>query len=180
MRLTSETPNFPWKDRNICYIFVNQKMNVFQVGGGNRDISHGDAYKMAKNGIGKIVAVWPGNYKSDAFLIDELDDYGAAFGLVMKPLPAKLVGYKREKKYDTKISKFVCFYLETGDDFSLSDAFVTQFAMMIQQKFGWKVALSRGFSGGYGMSGRGEIGLYVMLMNHPILDSWGKCIDSPA
>jgi len=176
MRFTSQTPNFPWKDRKISYVFVDKSLNVFQVGG-YWDISHESAYKKAKEGLGKLIAVWPGSYTTDAFLVDNLDDYGAVFGFVMKVLPVKIIGYKRKTDYDLKVSKYVCFYLETKEDLSLSDLFITQFSMMIQKKYGWRVCTSKGYSSSRLKDGNLQLNLYVMPMKFPIKDSWGKCFE---
>lgn len=174
MRFTSETSNFPWSNRNISYIFIDKQLNVFQVG---RDMSHESAYNNLKSRSGKLIAVWPGNYTSDAFLVDKPDEYGAAFGLVMTKLPVKIVGYKRDTRYDSKISKYVLFYLETKDDaFHFSDTFMTQLSMLIQKKFGWQVCTSKGYSSWF-QDGKAEVSFSVMLMGNPIKDSWGTCFD---
>ena len=69
MRLTSENPEFPWQMQTVSYICIADN-EPKQIGA---DITARDAYKMAVDDKAKIIAVWPGRWRSDAFLVDNLD-----------------------------------------------------------------------------------------------------------
>jgi hypothetical protein len=38
--------------------------------------------RSAKVGQSRLFAVWPGNYRSDLFVVDDLDEYARANGLI--------------------------------------------------------------------------------------------------
>lgn len=60
--------DFPYTSKLICYINVNSDGTVEQIG---KDITKVEAYMKASNNQSQIIAVWPGRYRSDAFLIDK-------------------------------------------------------------------------------------------------------------
>ena len=173
MRLISETPEFPWKDRNICYVYFDKDLNAYQIGS-TKDISALNAYEMAKAGKGKIVAVWPGQYRSDAFLIDKLDDYGVAFGFSYKPLPIEIVGFISNGN-SSGISKHYDFFIKDDNDIvSFDDTFIDRFSEDLKHKYGWTVTKSKG----YGMQGIGKrkiLGVYLKTTKaNPFIPVWGN------
>jgi len=67
--------DFPYESPTTCYIEVRQDGSVTQgVGQG--------AYERARSGESRIFAVWSGQWRSDLFIIDDLDEYAKAVGLV--------------------------------------------------------------------------------------------------
>lgn len=72
MRSAKESGCFPYYNSLICY------MEVFPDGTINQLQSKTDrlaAYLNAKSNKSKIYAVWPGKWRSDLFLIDDLDAF---------------------------------------------------------------------------------------------------------
>ena len=178
MRLISKTPEFPWNEKTISYIYFDKNLNSYQVGS-NRDISHENAYQLAKSGEGKIIAVWPGNYRSDAFLIDDLNLYGLQFGCVKNPLPIKIVGYIHDNpfNYDTKQTKYISFFYEgTDGDITRMPNFLERLSDMLYDKFGWKIAMGKGYSSAYyNEEHKGNISVFIYRMGgKEIKNSWGK------
>lgn len=78
MRLTSDNSDFPWRMQTVCYICIVNNIPK-QIG---TDITRKDAYQEVLEGNAAIVAVWPGKWRSDAFLVDNIETYAEAFDLV--------------------------------------------------------------------------------------------------
>jgi len=77
---TSAGNDFPYTSPIVCYIEVNQVGNVSQVNNHNMAL-----YTRIKNGESKLYAVWPGQYRSDLFLIDDPTEYAKARGIIPDP-----------------------------------------------------------------------------------------------
>lgn len=67
---------FPYTMKTVCFIFISSTSEPMQVG---TDVTKQEAYVAAMVGAGKIIAVLPGQSKSDAYNIDTLE-FGRAFG----------------------------------------------------------------------------------------------------
>lgn len=83
MRSARESDRFPYKMSTMCYFEVNNDGKVTQIPHKNKCDFDGifDAYLRAKNHKSTLYAVWPGNYRSDLFLIDDLSQFAQAFGI---------------------------------------------------------------------------------------------------
>lgn len=79
MRSARESDNFPYASKQVCYIEVDKLCNVSQVDHNNSAMQA--AYNNAANGKSELFAVWPGNYQSDLFIIDDLNALADAFGI---------------------------------------------------------------------------------------------------
>lgn len=78
MRSAKETGCFPYRSKLVCFMELSEDGEIHQL----KDI--GDkrrAYYNAIDGKSKILAVWPGNWRSDLFIIDDLSEYGASLNL---------------------------------------------------------------------------------------------------
>lgn len=77
MRKVSENQEFPFLSKSLCYYeLLNNKLE---------DLSRDEtllknAYIRAKNGESKIYITWHGNYRTDMFELDNLNDFGQSFG----------------------------------------------------------------------------------------------------
>lgn len=83
MKSAKECGVFPYRSKLNCYFEVCKDGKVSQIPHINKcDAAYvAQAYKRALNGQSKIFAVWPGNYRSDLFEIDDLNAFAAAFGI---------------------------------------------------------------------------------------------------
>lgn len=72
MRSAKETGCFPYRSKLVCYIEVSNDGNIKQLSSQNEKIQ---AYLNAKAGTSKILAVWPGQWRSDLFIIDDLESF---------------------------------------------------------------------------------------------------------
>lgn len=82
MRSAKEVENFPYTAKTNCYIFVE----------GNKleQISHHrkcdiqemiEIYHKVKNGHASLYCVWPGIYRSDLFVVDDIEKFADAFDI---------------------------------------------------------------------------------------------------
>lgn len=77
MRSAKQTPNFPYGSKLVCYIEVLNDGTVRQLSDKRDKL---DGYLNASAGKSRIFAVWPGNWRSDLFVIDDLDAFAVKQG----------------------------------------------------------------------------------------------------
>lgn len=78
MRSAKETGCFPYSCGQVCYMEVSPDGAVTQLSTVGEKRS---AYIKAQTGVSKILAVWPGRWRSDLFIIDDLDAFSEKQGL---------------------------------------------------------------------------------------------------
>lgn len=78
MRSAKETGCFPYSRGQVCYMEVSPDGAVTQLSTVGEKRS---AYINAQAGVSKILAVWPGRWRSDLFIIDDLDAFSEKQGL---------------------------------------------------------------------------------------------------
>lgn len=83
MRSAKATDNFPYKMSTLCYFEVDKAGKVTQIPHKNKSDLPGvaTAYARAVTQATSLYAVWPGNWSSDLFLIDSLEQFAKAFDL---------------------------------------------------------------------------------------------------
>ncbi len=83
IRSASACRNFPYKMKTVCYFEIDSEGNVNRIPHKNKsDIEDvREALKRAEQGVTKIYAVWPGNWGSDLFIIDNLEEFAEEFEL---------------------------------------------------------------------------------------------------
>lgn len=84
MRSAKEQEFFPYTGSTMCYIEVGKDGEVSQLHHKNKSDRPGvlAAYQRAISGDCVIYAVWPGNWRSDLFLIDDLEAFARSFELI--------------------------------------------------------------------------------------------------
>ncbi|MBS4784544.1 MAG: hypothetical protein KH009_00355 [Clostridiales bacterium] len=82
MRSAAATENFPYRMSTVCYIEVEPNGQVSQVPHKNKSDLPGvkRAWERAVNGESALYAVWPGQWSSDLFAIDDLERFAEEFG----------------------------------------------------------------------------------------------------
>ncbi|MBQ8681962.1 MAG: hypothetical protein IJ509_03520 [Bacilli bacterium] len=80
MRSAKES-NFPYSMSTVCYFEVYKDGKVLPIKHKNKCDRPElyEAYKRAKDKITTIYAVWPGNWRSDLFIIDDLKTFINSF-----------------------------------------------------------------------------------------------------
>lgn len=79
MRFAKEELGFPYNAKTTCYILVCTDGTIKQVQHTKTDFT--DAYSSARNGSATLYAVWPGNWRSELFVIDDLNAFADAVGV---------------------------------------------------------------------------------------------------
>lgn len=72
MRSAKEAGNFPYGSKLVCFMEISPDGEIRQLST-KRDMA--EAYISAQDGNSRIVAVWPGNWRSDLFIIDDLEAF---------------------------------------------------------------------------------------------------------
>jgi hypothetical protein len=92
MRLASESENFPFELATVCYIEVGAD-------GGVTSPPEEHVQDRVRRGESRLYAVWPGHYRSDLFLIDDIDEYEKALGLQHDPVRTGLQEHKHQVRW---------------------------------------------------------------------------------
>jgi hypothetical protein len=147
--------DFPYESPTTCYIEVRQDGLVTQ---GIDPATYG----RARSGESRIFAVWPGQWRSDLFIIDDLDEYAKAVGLVHDEERTGLAEHVHEVRWavspyeanpqGTYIS--IDVWLDCGCKVLDRAAFANQ----MRQQRGWAVATS----GGWGSSSDSKSTTYTL------------------
>ncbi|WP_217559974.1 hypothetical protein [Paenibacillus sp. GbtcB18] len=84
MRSAKEATNFPYSMSTVCYFEVDKNDHVSQVYHKNKSDRPKllEAYHRVINKTTTLHAVWPGNWSSDLFIIDDLDAFAKAFNFI--------------------------------------------------------------------------------------------------
>ncbi len=72
MRSSKEAGCFPYDSKTVCYMELSKDGNIEQLITKESKLK---AFINAKDGDSKILAVWPGRWRSDLFIIDDLDEF---------------------------------------------------------------------------------------------------------
>ena len=84
MKSAKESGKFPYGMNTVCYFEVDRNGNVSPVlhkNKSDRPIVL-EVYQRAVNKTTTLYAVWPGNWRSDLFIIDDLDAFAKELGLI--------------------------------------------------------------------------------------------------
>ena len=137
--------DFPYRQKTTCYIEVGRDGTVRQVDSGS--------YDRAVAGESRLSAVWPGEWRSDLFAIDE---YARATGRKPDAVRTGLKDHKHEARWaindfeskPTASHIWIDVWLECGC--RIND--IKTFATHIRTQRGWDVATSGGWGsiGGIG------------------------------
>ena len=84
MRSAKDAENFPYGMSTLCYFEVDNVGNVLQVPHKNKSNRQNvlEAYNRAVDKTTTLYAVWPGNWRSDLFIIDDLSAFAKEFDLI--------------------------------------------------------------------------------------------------
>jgi hypothetical protein len=83
MRSAKESDNFPYRMSTMCYFEVNKNGNVTQIPHKNKSDRAMvlEAYQRALSKSTVLYAVWLGKWRSDLFIIDDLETFAKEFDL---------------------------------------------------------------------------------------------------
>ncbi len=133
---------FPYTLSTMCYIEVRNDGEVLW-GGGH------EAYERVRRGECRLYAVWPGQWSSHLFAIDDLDQYAAAFGLVHDEKRTGLADHQHEVSWSVSPyekrpnGSYVSIEVQLGCGCSIRD--LKAFAKQMREQRGWDVATTTGW-----------------------------------
>ena len=143
MRSAKGSDNFPYHSAIVCYIGVSNAGEIMQIDHDFDAISL--AYNDAIDGKIRIFAVWPGNYRSDLFEIDDLDAFADGFGVRSLKEHEHKVAWSLSSHDDKKsLYANVNVILECGCIVTRHN--IKRFAKDMSDQKGWDIATSKGLS----------------------------------
>ena len=143
MRSAKNESCFPYSAKTVCYIEVLKNGDVRQIYNSKSEIE--TACLRAKNKESTIYAVWPGKYRSDLFIIDDLDALADAYGIDRDKGHLHEVVWRLNKNDDEK-SSYASIDLEFCCGCCIGFDNIRLIANDFKKQYGWDMATSRGFS----------------------------------
>lgn len=142
--------DFPYRSPTTCFIEVHHDGKVTQ--GGGRE-----AYDRARSGQSRLFAVWPGQWRSDLFSIDNLDEYARALGIIHDRERTGLADHVHKVRwaispYEDKpdgVYISIEVWLDCGCTINGLEG-LEVFAAQMQKQRGWDIPKSSGLSSGGG------------------------------
>jgi len=135
---------FPYTLKTVCYIEVTNDGTV------GWDDSLG-AYERARAGASRLYAVWPGEWASHLFAIDDLDEYARAMGIIHDQERTGLAEHQHQVRWSLNpyernpSGSYVTIDVSLECGCKILD--LKSFATQMRQQKGWEVATSVGWGG---------------------------------
>ncbi|MET9801135.1 hypothetical protein [Streptomyces sp. NPDC006368] len=124
-------------------------------------MTHGDdraAYERALAGTSRLFAVWPGEWSSHLFVIDDLDEYAKAHGIKHDEDRTGLKEHVHDVRWeknsygnDSPRSPYISIRVSLECGCSIHD--LSAFAAQMKDQQGWVVATSGGWGSSSGPEG---------------------------
>ena len=137
---------FPYTLATMCYL---------EVGSGG-EVTYGrdeGTYVRVRAGESRLYAVWPGQWSSDLFAIDDVEEFGRAFGIVHDEDRTGLADHEHQVRWSVSPyeDRPSAAYINIDVQFDCGCAIrnLRTFASQMRQQRGWDVATS----GGWGSHG---------------------------
>jgi hypothetical protein len=141
--------DFPYTLETMCYLEVSTDGSV-------RWGTDAGAYERARVGDVRLYAVWPGKWASHLFVIDDLDQYARAFGIVHDVERTGLAEHEHEVRwslspYEQKPDG-AYITIDVWLDCGCEVRDLQSFAKHMRDQKGWDIATTTGW-GSSGMTG---------------------------
>lgn len=143
MRSANEIDDFPYGSRRVCYIGVDTNGHVYQIRNSHTEIEM--AYNNAVGNKTKIFAVWPGEYRSDLFMVEDLAALADAFG-VDRPDDHQHIITASLSPYDDGKSQYADVEVGFECGCVLNNNNLKKIANDMKKQKGWDMATSVGWS----------------------------------
>ncbi|RPE33835.1 hypothetical protein [Kitasatospora cineracea] len=136
--------DFPYTSRTTCYIEISEDGTV----------SHGTdsgTYERARSGKSTLYAVWPGEWSSHLFVIDDLDEYARAHGLVHDEKRTGLADHEHTVRWTldpsetNPLGSYITIRVHLDCGCSIQD--LGTFAGQMREQRGWDIATTGGWGG---------------------------------
>ena len=141
MRGTKDVGNFPYSWEAICYIEVASNGKITQVECKKSDIEN--VYNRVKGGGSLLYAVWPGDYNSELFIVDDLNKLVDAYGINRDNLHIHDIKWQINK-YDNPKSRYASVDIEFQCGCKFNYGTIKNLALDLKKQLGWEVATTTG------------------------------------
>lgn len=146
MRNTKSTENFPYESKQVCYIEVSKDGSVTQIHCTKEEIRA--SYQRIVNDAATLYAVWPGQYRSDLFIVDDLNVLADAYGIERENSHLHNIEYKISEFDDGKsLYAYVDIVFKCGCKLDFNN--IKALANDLNKQYGWIMATSSGFGCSY-------------------------------
>lgn len=143
MRLASTSENFPYELATVCYLEIASDGSV------TSPPEEGVATRV-RSGESRLYAVWPGHYRSDLFLIDNIDEYEKAIGLQHDPIRTGLQEHEHQVRWTISpheqkpTGTYIAIELQLDCGCELKN--LTTFAKHMKAQSDWDIATTANWS----------------------------------
>lgn len=139
-KATSAGNDFPYISPIVCYIEVDQAGHVSQVTRHDAEL-----YSRITKGESRLYAVWPGQYHSDLFAIDDPEEYAKARGIIHDPIRTGLQEHEHQIWWQIasseRNSRSTYVSVEVRLDCGCRIKDIRVFAEQMRRQRGWDVAV---------------------------------------
>ena len=142
MRSAKEQEFFPYDSKQVCYILVTNSGAVSQVQHNQSELSV--AFKAISEGQAALYAVWPGQWISDLFIIDDLNAFADAVGIPREDTHVHDIEWKLSD-IDDGVSRYAWVDCKFKCNCSLWKMGIKKFANDMRKQKGWDIATSKGY-----------------------------------
>lgn len=142
MRSAKEQEYFPYDSKLVCYVLVSKSGTVSQVQHSRSELTA--AYMAVSEGKAVLYAVWPGQWRSDLFVIDDLNAFADAVGIPREDAHVHDVEWKLSDD-DDGVSRYAWIDCKLKCNCSIWKMGIKKFANDMYQQKGWDVAVSKGY-----------------------------------
>lgn len=143
----AEGENFPYRLPTMCYIEVHR----------DGEVTHGTdggTYERALAGKSRLFAVWPGQWHSDLFVIDDLDEYARALGIFHDQKRTGLADHDHNVRWaispyeENPNGSYISINVWLDCGCTIRD--IAVFSAQMREQRGWDIAKSGGWGSGGG------------------------------
>ncbi len=142
MRSAKAEQDFPYDVKTTCYILVYPDGAVKHIQYTKTDLA--EAYSSVCSGKAALYAVWPGKWRSDLFVIDDLNAFADAVGLPREDNHVHKLEWEINK-FDDGVSRYANVNCKFKCSCSFSKMGIKKLAMDMKNQKGWVVATSTGY-----------------------------------
>ena len=141
----SEVDRFPYNSKHNCYLMIDEDGKLEQINYGKSEIEK--MYLVAKQEKKDIFIVWPGQYRSDLFIVDDLNAFADAFGIERNDSHKHRISWSLANSDDGK-SQYATVQVEFKCGCKIDLNNIRKIALDFDRQFGWDVAKTTGFGSG--------------------------------
>lgn len=142
MRSAKEQEWFPYDSKKTCYILVDNNGNISQVTHNKAELK--SAYDSVLGNKAVLYAVWPGQYSSNLFIIDDMNAFADAVGIYRADSHTHELEWKISD-YDDGVSRYARVNCKFKCGCSFEKVGIKKFANDMREQKGWVVATSTGY-----------------------------------